>query len=410
MRRVVITGMSAISAISAIGDDVQEIMQNLAAQKSAVRIMPEWEKYVGLNTKLAAPIDNFIIPEHFSRKQLRSMSRVSIMSIVAAEQALKQAQLLNDPLLKSGQLGIAFGSSVGSTQAVGDFGSMLINFDTKGINATTYVRMMSHTAAVNMGVYFGIQGRIIPTSSACTSGSQGLGYAYESIKFGMQDIMLAGGAEELCATEATVFDTLYATSIKNNAPQTTPSPFDQDRDGLVIGEGAGVFVLEEYEHAKVRGATILAEIAGFACNSDGCHITQPNSTTMQKVIELALQNAQIPASVIGYISAHGTATEHGDIAESNATARVFANKTPISALKSYLGHSLGACGAIEAMVAILMMKEKSFHPTLNLRNIDSRCGDLDYIINNHRHIDTEYIISNNFAFGGINTSLVFKQL
>lgn len=407
MRRVVITGMSAISAI---GDNESTIIQNLAAQKSLIRKMPEWEKYIGLNTKLAAPIDNFIIPEHFSRRQLRSMSRVSIMSTVAAERALQQAQLLGDPLLKSGRLGIAFGSSAGSTQAVGDFGSMLINLDTKGINATTYVRMMSHTAAVNMGVYFGIQGRIIPTSSACTSGSQGLGYAYESIKFGMQDMMLAGGAEELCATEAAIFDTLYATSIKNDAPETTPSPFDRDRDGLVIGEGAGVFVLEAYEHAKARGATILAEVVGFASNSDGCHVTQPNSVTMQKVIEMALQNAQIPANEIGYISAHGTATEHGDIAETTATANVFGNQTPISALKSYLGHSLGACGAIEAMVAILMMKEKSFHPTLNLKNIDPRCGDLDYIVDTHRHIDTEYTISNNFAFGGINTSLVLKCL
>ena len=277
-----------------------------------------------------------------------------------------------------------------------------------GVTATSYIQMMSHTTPVNIGVFFGIKGRIITTSSACTSGSQGIGYAYESIKYGKQKLMVAGGAEELCVTEAAVFDTLYATSIKNDRPQLTPSPFDQDRDGLVIGEGAGTLILVELEHAKARGANILAELVGFGCNSDGQHITQPTATTMQIAMEQALADANINAADIGYVSAHGTATEKGDIAETIATANVM-GKVAISSLKSYLGHTLGACGGIEAWASINMMTDNWFAPTINLNNLDKNCGDLDYIRGEGRLIKTNYVMSNNFAFGGINTSLIFKR-
>jgi 3-oxoacyl-[acyl-carrier-protein] synthase II len=262
---------------------------------------------------------------------------------------------------------------------------------------------------VNIGVFFGLKGRIIPTSSACTSGSQGIGYAYEAIKYGHQDLMVAGGAEELCATEAAVFDTLYATSTRNSEPNLTPRPFDKHRDGLVIGEGACSLILEEREHALARGAKIHAEILGFGTNSDGNHITQPEAATMQKAMELALANANIAASEIGYISAHGTATDRGDVAESRATYQIFGNRTPISAFKSYTGHTLGACGALEAMVAIEMMNRGWFHGTANLIDIDPECGDLDYLTGNGRNIDTGVVMSNNFAFGGINTSLILAR-
>jgi 3-oxoacyl-[acyl-carrier-protein] synthase II len=251
---------------------------------------------------------------------------------------------------------------------------------------------------------------VIPTSSACTSGSQGIGYAYEAIKYGQQLLMVAGGAEELCATEAAVFDTLYATSTKNSAPSTTPRPFDAKRDGLVIGEGAGTLILEELEHARARGARILAEIVGFGTNSDGSHITQPETATMRRAMELALDCAGIPAAAIGYISAHGTATDRGDVAESHATAQVFGNRIPISAFKSYTGHTLGACGSLEAMVAIEMMSRGWFHGTVNLENVDPECAELDYLRGAGREISTGCVMSNNFAFGGINTSLIFRAL
>ena len=277
-----------------------------------------------------------------------------------------------------------------------------------GVTATSYIQMMAHTAPVNVGVFFGLKGRVITTSSACTSGSQGIGYAYEAIKYGRQKAMVAGGAEELCITEAAVFDTLYATSTKNDAAKSSPRPFDQNRDGLVIGEGAGTLILEEYEHALARGATIYAELVGFGCNSDGQHVTQPTAETMQVAIEMALNDAQLTADQIGYVNAHGTSTDRGDIAESQATFNALGKK-PISSLKSYLGHTLGACGAIEAWASINMMNDGWFAPTINLTDVDPECADLDYIKGNGREMQTDYIMSNNFAFGGINTSLIFKK-
>jgi 3-oxoacyl-[acyl-carrier-protein] synthase II len=280
---------------------------------------------------------------------------------------------------------------------------------TKGINATTYIKMMAHTAPVNIGVFFGVTGRVFTTSSACTSGSQGIGYAYEAIKTGKQTAMIAGGAEELCATEAAVFDTLFATSVRNDAPHTTPRPFDRARDGLVIGEGAGCLILEERDHALARGATVYAEIVGFGTNSDGCHVTQPNADTMRIAMELALEDAGLAPAAIGYVNAHGTGTQHGDVAETAATNAVFGARMPISSLKSYMGHTLGACGALEALISIRMMREGWFAPTINLDEIDPECGALDYIRGEGRRLNCEYVMSNNFAFGGINTSLIFKR-
>ncbi|MGF1692717.1 beta-ketoacyl-ACP synthase [Photobacterium kagoshimensis] len=405
-RRVVVTGMSGVTAF---GNDWQTIEPKLRACENATQYMPSYEQYDGLNTKLAAPIDDFTLPKHYSRKQVRGMGRVSKLSTVATENALTQSGLIGNEVLTNGETGIAYGSSTGSTPAIGAFGVMLNEKSTKAITATTYVQMMPHTTAVNVGLFFGLRGRVIPTSSACTSGSQAIGYAYEAIKHGYQTVMVAGGAEELCPTESAVFDTLFATSLKNDSPKKTPSPYDTDRDGLVIGEGAGTLVLEEYEHAVARGATIYAELVGFASNCDAAHVTQPQKETMQLCMEMALKDANLSPDVIGYVSAHGTATEKGDIAESNATANIFGDNAPISSLKSYFGHTLGACGAIEAWLSLEMMNSGWFSPTLNLNNLDEQCGKLDYITGEGREIDCQYLMSNNFAFGGINTSLIFKR-
>lgn len=404
-RRVVVTGMSGVTAF---GNDWQSVEPKLRDCQNATQYMPSYEQYDGLNTKLAAPILDFELPKHYKRKQVRGMGRVSKLATVATENALSQAGLIGNEVLTNGQTGIAYGSSTGSTDAIGAFGVMLNEKTTKAITATTYVQMMPHTTAVNVGLFFGLKGRVIPTSSACTSGSQAIGYAYEAIKHGYQTVMVAGGAEELCPTESAVFDTLFATSLKNEDPKSTPRPYDTDRDGLVIGEGAGTLVLEEYEHAVARGAKIYAEIIGFASNCDAAHVTQPQMETMQICMEMALQNAGISAENIDYVSAHGTATDRGDIAESNATANAL-GKVPISSLKSYFGHTLGACGAIEAWLGLEMMHTGWFNPTLNLENIDEQCGDLDYIAGKGRELDVEYLMSNNFAFGGINTSIIFKK-
>ncbi|MGL5667006.1 MAG: beta-ketoacyl-ACP synthase [Shewanella sp.] len=405
-RRVVVTG---IGGISALGHDWPSIASSLKAQKNCVVTMAEWDKYDGLNTRLAAPITDFEVPSHYSRKKIRSMGRVSIMATRASELALMDAGLLDDPIVTSGEMGIAYGSSTGSTDPLIAFGDMLKHGDMSGVTATSYIRMMAHTTAVNVGVFFGLKGRIHTTSSACTSGSQGIGYAYEAIKYGQQTLMLAGGGEELCPTEAVVFDTLFATSTKNTTPELTPRPFDANRDGLVIGEGACTLVLEELDHALARGVKIYAEIVGFGTNSDGQHVTQPNSDTMEIAIRLALKDAALTPDAIGYVNAHGTATDRGDIAETHATHAVFGADMPISSLKSYTGHTLGACGALEAWVSIEMMNAGWFAPTLNLDNIDPECAALDYIRGEPRTLDTDYVMSNNFAFGGINTSLIFKR-
>ncbi|WP_305909378.1 beta-ketoacyl-ACP synthase [Methylomarinum sp. Ch1-1] len=405
MKRVVVTGMAAITPV---GNDWETVAQRLKAQTTGIRYMDDWDKYKGLNTRLGAPVD-FSRPSHYSRKQVRGMGRVAMLATYASELALIDAGLLNDPCLHSGQTGVAYGSSSGSFDGLIDFTKMLLNYDKGGLNATSYIRMMGHTCPVNIGLHFGINGRIIPTSSACTSSSQGIGYAYETIKQGLQTVMVAGGSDELSASQAAVFDTLFATSLRNDEANKTPRPFDKDRDGLVIGEGGATFILEERERALSRGAPIYAEIVGFGTNSDGLHVTQPNSDSMQVAMKLALQDAGLDAAAIDYVSAHGTATELGDVAESHATAAVFGERIPISSMKSYTGHTLGACGAIEAWTAVQMMNEGWFHPTANLDNVDPACAELDYISGDIRRIDCEYLMSNNFAFGGINTSLILKR-
>lgn len=405
-RRVVVTGMAGITAL---GNDWATLHGNFCANRSGIRHMPEWERFSELNTRLGGPIDDFQVPAHWTRKQLRSMGRVSRMVVLAAERALTDAGLHDDASIRDGRMGVACGSSTGSTEDIKAFGNMLLNSVADGLNANSYVRMMPHTTAANISIFFGLTGRMIPTSSACTSGSQGIGYAYEAIKYGRLPLMLAGGAEELCPTEAMVFDALYATSLKNDAPHSSPRPYDVGRDGLVIGEGAGMLVLEELEHALARGARIHAEIVGFGSNADGQHVTKPEQATMRRAMELALEDAELPADAIGYVNGHGTATEQGDIAETQATSSLFGPHMPISSQKSYLGHTLGACGALESWFSIEMLNRDQYIHTLNLDNIDPRCGELDYLQGEPRRMSHEYVMNNNFAFGGVNTSLIFRR-
>ena len=404
MRRVVVTGRALTSPL---GSTVNGAFERLKTYENCVTHWDKLDEFERLNNSLGALVSGFEVPEHFTRKVKRTMGEVSLMSVVTAEQALQDAGLLGDKCVS--EAGVSYGSSMGSLDAVLDFYSMCIDKQVKMLNSGSYIKMMPQTAAVNISLYFKTHGRLIPTSTACTSGSMGIGYAYDAIKDGHQDVMIAGGAEEIHPTQVGVFDTLYATSTKNGTPKLTPSPFDKNRDGLVIGEGAGTLILEEYEHAKARGAKIYAEIVGFATNTDGEHITNPNKDTMAEVIRKSLKSAGLKSEDIGYVNAHGTGTINGDIAESQATAEVF-GKIPISTIKSYTGHTLGACGAIEAILGIEMMNSKWYPPTLNLKNIDSACGDLDYIVDEGRVIDCEYTMTNNFAFGGINTSIILKRV
>ena len=405
-KRVVITGLGIASPL---GSTIDSAFNRLKTYKNCVQVWEKLTEYDRLNTALGAPVVGFEVPSHFTRKITRTMGRISVMAVKTAEDALMDANLLGDEIVKTA--GVSYGSSMGSMDALLDFYSMCIDKKVKLLNSGSYIKMMPQTAAVNISLYFKTNGRLIPTSTACTSGSMGIGYAYEAIKDGYQNIMIAGGAEEIHPTQVGVFDTLYATSSKNSTPNLTPRPFDKERDGLVIGEGAGTLILEDYESAIKRGAKIYAEIVGFATNTDGNHITNPNKDKMADVMRLALNSANLNPSDIGYINAHGTGTINGDIAESKAVEDVFGkNNTPISTIKSYTGHTLGACGAIEAILSIMMMNNKWFSPNLNLKNVDENCGELDYIMNEGRNLDVNCIMTNNFAFGGINTSLILKRI
>lgn len=404
-RRVVITGMGIVSALA---QTVEAAYARLKTFENCISALPDLATYKGLNSHLGS-VAGFVRPAHWNRKTVRTMGEVSMYALAATEQAVADAHLTAAEL-ESWRCGIAYGSCSGSIPAHLDFLSLLWTHELKNITSGTYIKMMPQTCACNLSVHFKTHGRLVPTGTACTSGSLAIGNAYELIRSGVQDIMIAGGAEEFSPTQVAVFDTLYATSLKNDAPRTTPAPYDVARDGLVIGEGAGTLILEEYEHAISRGAKIYAEVVGFCQNTDGTHVTNPNAETMALALKGALKDAGLAAEAVGYVNGHGTATKAGDIAETAATRAVFGRAVPISSTKSYVGHTLGACGAIEAELAVLMMREGWFHPTLNLKTPDPECAELDYLVGEGRKIDTEYVMSNNFAFGGVNTSLVFRRV
>ncbi|MBP3772935.1 MAG: beta-ketoacyl-ACP synthase [Treponema sp.] len=407
-RRVVVTGGGILSAL---GNNWTTILSNLKAKKNFIHYVKEWdERYPLMNTRLASLIDFEIDRNKYSRKALRGMGRVSQMALVCTDAALEDAGLLGSEELSQGMTGIAYGSSIGSVDPLMDMYAMLVTNDTSKVSSSTYIKAMPQTCAANLEVYYHLTGRIIISNTACTSGSLSIGYAYETIQSGKQDIMIAGGAEEFSPMTTATFDTLFSTSTKNSTPELTPSAYDIHRDGLVIGEGACTLILEEYEHAKKRGAKIYAEIVGFGTTTDGTHITSPNQPTIARALQLALNDANLSPEKIGYINTHGTGTTLGDITETAATYEVFKRAVPVSTVKNYIGHTLGACGAIESWLTINMMNEGWFLPNLNLKEVDPKCAPLDYITGNGRNIDTEYVMNNNFAFGGVNTSLIFKKI
>lgn len=405
MRRVVVTGMGIVSPL---GQTIDSAYARLKKFENCIEHVVDLDVYKGLNSHLGARA-NFLKPAHWTRKTVRSMGEVAMYALAATEQAVAEAGL-DAATLESGRTGVAYGSCSGSIPAHLDFLSLLYTHELKNVTSGTYIKLMPQTTACNLSVHFKTHGRLVPTGTACTSGSLAIGSGYELIKYGLQDVMIVGGAEEFSPTQVAIFDTLYATSLKNDSPRTTPAPYDANRDGLVIGEGACTLVLEEMERAKARGAKIYAEVKGFAENTDGTHVTNPNAETMAAALRGALECAGLDGSAIGYVNGHGTATKAGDIAETTATRAAFNRAVAISSTKSYVGHTLGACGSLEAAMTIMMMNEGWFHPTLNLNTVDPECAELDYIVGEGRKIDAEYSMSNNFAFGGVNTSLIFGKI
>jgi 3-oxoacyl-[acyl-carrier-protein] synthase II len=401
--RVVITG---IGLATPIGHSLRAASGALREDRHAIVKMPEWASIEHLNTRLAAPITNLALS--YPRKKVRTMGRVSLLSLYASEQAIAEAGI-DEGMLTSGRVGVAYGSTAGSSSVNEEWcRKMFVSRGLSGVQSTDYIKFMSHTCAANLAIYYGLTGRVISTCSACVSSSQAIGAGYETIRAGVQDVMLVGGAEELHFSHAAIFDIMFAASRRNDEPELTPRPFDKARDGLVIGEGAGTFVLESYEHARARGAHIYAELLGYGTNCDGTHVTNPSAAGMAGAMRLALQDARLDASRIDYVNAHATATEVGDIAESRATAEVLGANVPVSSTKSFTGHTLGACGAIEAAFCIAMMQEGWLAPNRTLDAVDERCARLDYIGKEPRSARPRITMSNNFAFGGINTSLILS--
>jgi 3-oxoacyl-[acyl-carrier-protein] synthase II len=406
-RRVAITG---IGMASPLGNDLPTAVAALREGRHGIVTMPEWSEIQGLSTRLAGVAKDVPVSA-YPRKKTRSMGRVALLATYATERALADAGLDPD-LTKIPDIGLAYGSTHGSSSAQEEFcRTLFARNGMRGIPSTSYLKFMSNTCVVNLAHFFGIQGRVISTCAACTSASNAIGYGFEAIRDGQLDVMLCGGAEEMHFTHAVVFDILYATSRHfNDRPGEGSRPFDADRDGLVVAEGAGTFVLEEMERAKRRGAHIHGEVIGFGTSCDGQHVTQPSADGMAMAMKNALASAGLAPDQVGYINAHATATDIGDIAESQATMQVFGDKVPISSTKGHTGHTLGACGALESAFCLAMMNERFLVPTKNLDKPDPRCAPLRYVRGEPVDApDLEVVMNNNFAFGGINTSLIYRK-
>lgn len=406
VQRVVITG---VGLASPVGNSFDAVSTALREGRHGVRVMPEWDRIDQLGTRLAAPVQG-IERRDFPRKAIRTMGRVGLLSLFASEAAILDAAFPRDEL-QSGEVGLAYGSTHGSSSELEVFCSKLFGTNSlAGLEGSAYLTFMSHTCAANLAIHYGIRGRVISTCSACVSSSQGIGAAYEAIKLGQQRAMLCGGAEELHFSHAGVFDIMYATSRRYNAsPDLSPRPFDSERDGLVVGEGAATLMLETYDDARARGAKIYAEILGYGTNCDGQHVTRPSSVGMGGAMSLALKDAGLDASAIDYVNMHGTGTEQGDIAESAATLTVLGDRVPVSSTKSYTGHTLGACGGIEAIFCLAMMRDDFVPKNRNLESLDPRCAPLNYL-RDTVEMRVDRVMSNNFAFGGINTSLILGRV
>ena len=408
-RRVVIT---ASSAITPIGRGKDEIVRHLTEGVSGVKKLKTDDllsKHI--HSGVFGTVD-YAIDYDFKRQYRKTMGPVAYYACQVAKEVLLNSGLENE-FITSGKLGVAFGSTHGSPTVQREiyksfFSDSRSSFSS--IGAVDYLKSMVHTTAVNITKMFGITGRVISSSTACTTSSQSIGFGYEMVKYGMQEAMLCGGADEYDTTTVAVFDNLLACSTEfNDTPHLTPRPFDQKRDGLVVGEGAGAVLLEEYESAKKRGATILAEIIGFSCTNNGGDLILPNRDGITQTLELGLKDAAISADSVDFVSAHATGTKMGDAIEAQATGKVYGDSPVVSGLKSYMGHTMGSCGAIETIITIYLMEEGFIAPTLNLDKIDERCA----MIKHAQHLietDIHTAAIQNFAFGGVNTCLIIRKI
>lgn len=410
-KRVVITGLGAISPI---GNTVEETWQNALKGVSGIDLITKFDT-TNFSVKFAAEVKNFKVADYIPAKDARRMDVFIHYGMAASIQAIRDAGLENNENINKQRVGVAVGSGIGGLPNIENTQTEYLKTGTKRISPFFIPGTIINMISGNISVMYGYQGPNLAIVTACSTGTHSIGEAARLIQYGDADIMIAGGSEAVvCPLAIGGFAAARALSTRNDDPKTSSRPFDKDRDGFVLGEGAGVLVLEEYEHAKARGAKIYAEIAGFGMTADAHHMTAPleDGSGAARCMSLALQNADLSPNDVDYINAHGTSTPLGDVAETTAIKAAFgatAKNLVVNSTKSMTGHLLGAAGGIEAVFTALAIKNRISPPTINIFNQDERC-DLDYCANQARQMEIRAALSNSFGFGGTNGTLAFKRV
>lgn len=410
-RRVVITGMGAITPIA---NTLPETWKGLLAGQSGIREITHFDAG-NLTTRFAGTIQEFNPEPHISAKDARKIDLFIQYGVVAATEAIEQSGFIAagaDPH----RIGVAMGSGIGGLGTIEHNHQQLLENGPRRVSPFYIPGAIINMISGQLAIKFGLKGPNMALVSACTTGTHNIGYAARTIAYGDADIMVAGGAEQACTPSGMAgFAAARALSTRNEEPAKASRPWDKDRDGFVLSDGAGAMVLEEYEHAKARGATIFAELTGFGMSDDAFHITAPpeDGSGARMAMANALKDAGLSPDNIGYINAHGTSTLAGDVAESQAIENLFgdhAYKLAVSSTKSMTGHLLGAAGAVEAIFTVLALHENILPPTINLDEAAEGCR-LDYVPNKARPVaNLQHAISNSFGFGGTNASLLFSKI
>ena len=409
-RRVVITGLGQISPV---GNDVETAWQNLLAGKSGIGRITKFDAS-DVSCQIAGEVKDFDISQYLPAKEARRMDSFIHYGIAGALQAIKDARLDEFAELDKDRVGVNIGSGIGGLPLIEETSRNVVAGGARKINPFFIPGSLINLISGHITILKGYRGHNYGIVSACASGTHAIGESARLIKYGDVDVMIAGGAESaVCTLGVGGFAAMKALSTRNDDPPAASRPWDKDRDGFVMGEGSGVLVLEELEHAKRRGARIYAELAGFGASSDAYHITAPNAEGPALALSRAIKDSGLPVEAIDYVNAHGTSTPLGDANETNATKAVFgehAKKLVVSSTKSMTGHLLGAAGGVEAVYSVLAIRDQIAPPTINLVNQDFDAGcDLDYCANTARKLEINAVASNSFGFGGTNGTLVFKR-
>ena len=409
-RRVVVTGLGIVSPV---GNNLKQTWDNIIAGKSGVISIDKFDT-TGFAAQIAATVKDFDATPVIPAKDLKKMDTFIHYGLVAADEALKDSGL-EITEQNADRVGVAIGSGIGGLPMIEVNNEKLNNGGPRKISPFFVPGSIINMISGNFSIRYGAKGPNIAIVTACSTGTHSIGESARIIAYGDADVMFAGGAEMASSPLGIAgFAAARALSTRNDNPEAASRPWDKDRDGFVLGDGAGVLVLEEYEHAKARGATIYCEVAGFGYNSDAYHMTMPvqDGSGAGKCMKLAMNDAGLNAEDIDYVNAHGTSTPAGDVAETNAVKNALgehATKVAVSSTKSMTGHLLGAAGGIEAVFSVMAIKDQVAPPTINLETPGEGC-DLDYVPDTAREMKIDYALSNSFGFGGTNGTLIFKKL